>query len=97
MNKPIPVTDTELVYKDYAGGGDGLEFVMSDETVDLMDDVILSDGWDLSNFKSGRNPIALFGHDSSFPDRQMEECPRRKQAIDRRAGAGAARHLRTPQ
>ena len=67
MNKHIPVTDTEMVYKTHAGDGDGLEFVMSDETVDLMDDVILSDGWDLTNFKSGRNPIALFGHDSSFP------------------------------
>ncbi|UPK03113.1 phage major capsid protein [Bradyrhizobium sp. 170] len=30
-----------------------------------MDDIIMSDGWQLSNFK--KNPIALFGHKSDFP------------------------------
>ncbi|MCP3475135.1 phage major capsid protein [Bradyrhizobium sp. CCGUVB1N3] len=43
----------------------GLEFVLSDESPDRMDDVILSDGWDLKAFKN--NPIALFNHQSSFP------------------------------
>ena len=43
----------------------GMEFVLSDETPDRMDDVILSEGWDLTNFK--RNPVALFGHNSNFP------------------------------
>jgi HK97 family phage prohead protease len=42
-----------------------LEFVLSDETPDRMDDIILSDGWDLTNFQ--KNPIALFGHRSDFP------------------------------
>jgi HK97 family phage prohead protease/HK97 family phage major capsid protein len=51
--------------KTHAGKVSGLEFVLSDETPDRMDDVILSDGWDLSNFK--KNPIALFGHRSDFP------------------------------
>jgi HK97 family phage prohead protease len=37
-----------------------LEFVLSDESVDRMGDVIRADGWDLRQFKA--NPIALFGH-----------------------------------
>jgi HK97 family phage major capsid protein/HK97 family phage prohead protease len=46
-------------------GDDPLEFVMSDGSVDRMGDVIEQDGWRLDNFR--RNPVALFGHDSSFP------------------------------
>ena len=41
------------------------KFVMSDETVDRMGDVIRADGWNLSAFK--KNPIALFGHEHGFP------------------------------
>ncbi|WP_338822115.1 phage major capsid protein [Bradyrhizobium septentrionale] len=52
-------------YKTHAGKLNGVEFVLSDETPDRMDDIILSDGWDLANFK--KNPIALFGHRSDFP------------------------------
>jgi HK97 family phage prohead protease/HK97 family phage major capsid protein len=44
---------------------DGLDFVLSDETPDRYGDVIAADGWALDNFK--RNPIALFGHNASFP------------------------------
>jgi HK97 family phage major capsid protein/HK97 family phage prohead protease len=44
---------------------DPYEFVMSDESVDRMGDVIEQAGWKLNNFTA--NPIALFGHDSSFP------------------------------
>ncbi|MBR0753492.1 phage major capsid protein [Bradyrhizobium jicamae] len=54
-----------LRHKVNAAKKNGLEFVLSDETPDRMDDIILSDGWQLSNFK--KNPIALFGHQSSFP------------------------------
>lgn len=43
----------------------GLEYVLSDETPDRMGDVIMADGWDITDFK--KNPIALFGHNSSFP------------------------------
>ena len=39
---------------------DPLEFVLSDESVDRMGDVIRADGWDLTAFK--KNPVALFGH-----------------------------------
>lgn len=46
---------------------DGLDFVLSDETVDRYGDVIVAAGWDLRNFKASKNPIALFGHDSHFP------------------------------
>jgi HK97 family phage prohead protease/HK97 family phage major capsid protein len=47
-----------------APGGDPLEFVMSDATVDRFGDIIEPDGWQLANFR--KNPIALFGHDGDF-------------------------------
>lgn len=40
---------------------DTIEFVMSDETVDAVGDIISASGWDLSRFKAG-NPVALYGH-----------------------------------
>lgn len=54
-----------LVKKTVAMRGDGLEFVMSDDTVDTYGDVIEPAGWDLRWFK--KNPIALFSHDSRLP------------------------------
>src|SRR5580765_4179834 len=53
-----------IVRKTVTTPGNSLQFVMSDETPDLMDDVILSDGWDLEAFN--KNPIALFGHMKDF-------------------------------
>ncbi len=44
---------------------DPFTFVMSDETVDRVGDVIRADGWQLAAFK--KNPIALFGHEHNFP------------------------------
>ena len=44
---------------------DPFEFIMSDESVDRMGDVIMAKGWDLSDFKA--NPIALWGHDHRSP------------------------------
>lgn len=55
----------EIVRKALAGKGEGMEFVLSDATVDRYGDIVEPDGWDLKNFK--KNPIALFGHDSRFP------------------------------
>src|SRR6516225_2358721 len=52
-------------HKVHDGRVSGMEFILSDETPDRMDDVILSDGWDLKHFK--KNPIALFAHRSDFP------------------------------
>lgn len=54
-----------IVHKAIAGGGEGMEFVLSDGTVDRYGDIVDPDGWVLSNFK--KNPIALFGHSSGFP------------------------------
>lgn len=53
-----------IVHKTLASG-EGLEFVLSDGTVDRYGDIVEPDGWDLRNFK--KNPIALFGHNSGFP------------------------------
>ena len=54
-----------IVHKTHAGEVSGMEFVLSDETPDRMDDIIVSDGWDLAAFK--KNPIALFNHKADFP------------------------------
>ncbi len=43
----------------------GMEFVLSDETVDRMGEIVSSDGWDIASFQ--KNPIALFSHDPRFP------------------------------
>jgi HK97 family phage prohead protease/HK97 family phage major capsid protein len=43
----------------------GMEFVLSDESVDRMGDIISADGWDLESFR--KNPIALWGHRSDLP------------------------------
>lgn len=52
----------ESVYKAGQQSQDSpLTFVLSDESVDRMGDVIRADGWDLAAFR--KNPVALFGHD----------------------------------
>lgn len=55
----------EPIYKVLASKGEGMDFVLSDATVDRYGDIVEPNGWDLSLFKS--NPIALFGHRSDFP------------------------------
>lgn len=45
--------------------GDVLEYIMSDGSIDRMGDIIEPEGWMLDNFR--KNPVALFGHDTSFP------------------------------
>ena len=54
-----------VVQKTHSEIVQGMEFVLSDETVDRLGDVIMSDGWDLTNFK--KNPIALWAHRSDQP------------------------------
>ena len=44
---------------------DPFEFVMSDESVDRVGDVIRAKGWDLDDFN--KNPVALFGHSHDKP------------------------------
>lgn len=54
-----------VVHKTHAAEVNGMEFVLSDESVDRMGDVIVASGWNLKNF--ARNPIALGFHNPSFP------------------------------
>lgn len=54
----------DMIFKTVASDG-GLDFVLSDDTVDRYGDVIDAKGWVLTNFK--KNPIALFGHSNGFP------------------------------
>ncbi len=54
-----------VVRKTVAERGDGMEFLLSDATVDRYGDIVEPTGWQLAKFK--KNPIALFGHSSSFP------------------------------
>lgn len=65
--KPSPDEDskmligaTQVEYKIAPGKADGLEFILSDQTVDRMGDVIEASGWVLDNFKN--NPVALWDH-----------------------------------
>jgi HK97 family phage prohead protease len=51
--------------KVHASNADGMSFILSDGSVDRMNDVVRVDGWELMAFKS--NPICLFNHNSSFP------------------------------
>lgn len=51
------------VVKTHVTEGTGLNFVLSDESVDRMGDMIVASGWDLKNFL--RNPIVLFNHDKN--------------------------------
>src|SRR5262245_47896779 len=46
-------------------GDEPIEFVMSDNSVDRMGDVIEQSGWDLKNFAPDKNPVALFNHNSN--------------------------------
>lgn len=55
----------DMIRKAIARDGEGLEFVLSDATVDRYGDIVEPDGWVLDNFRE--NPIALFGHSGSFP------------------------------
>lgn len=54
-----------VLHRTSVSAGEGLDFVISDGTLDRHGTRINPKGWDLSNFK--KNPIALFGHDSRFP------------------------------
>ena len=54
-----------MQYRASVRDGDGLEFVLSDGSLDRHGTRINPGGWALAAFK--RNPIALFGHSSAFP------------------------------
>lgn len=54
-----------MEYRAAVASGDGLDFVLSDGSMDRHGTRINPRGWDLSSFN--RNPIALFGHSGDFP------------------------------
>jgi len=54
-----------IVHKTHTETSEGFEFVLSDESIDRMGDVISADGWDTKSFQ--KNPIALFSHNPEFP------------------------------
>jgi HK97 family phage prohead protease len=54
-----------IMHKTHAEAAEGMEFILSDATADRFGDIVEVNGWDFENFK--KNPIALFGHNSSFP------------------------------
>lgn len=54
-----------VIRKAVAHAGTGMDFVLSDATVDSYGDIVEPAGWDLERFKL--NPIALFAHDHRFP------------------------------
>lgn len=56
--------------RERASEGTGLDFVISDGSLDRHGTRINPKGWDLAAFK--RNPIALFGHSGGFPIGQWE-------------------------
>lgn len=64
-----------IVHKTFVGvpvkTDKGVEFVLSDATVDRYGDVIVADGWDLKEFTD--NPIALFNHNPDFPIGKWED------------------------
>jgi HK97 family phage prohead protease/HK97 family phage major capsid protein len=60
---PMKPSQSDIIYKTHVGSVRGLDFVLSDETRDRMNDIILSSAWQLDEFKS--NPIALFNHSPS--------------------------------
>lgn len=55
----------KVLHRTSVSAGEGLDFVISDGSLDRHGTRINPKGWDLSNFK--KNPIALFAHDSRFP------------------------------
>lgn len=54
-----------ILHRVSVSDGDGLEFVLSDGSLDRHGTRINPNGWSLASFK--RNPIALFGHSAGFP------------------------------
>lgn len=54
-----------IIRKTHNSDAEGMEFILSDATVDRYGDTIDAEGWVLDNFS--KNPIALFNHQSSFP------------------------------
>lgn len=63
-NPPVRKQLDPVIRKTHSGVVQEMEFVLSDETIDRMGDIIAADGWDIQSFK--KNPVALFNHSPSF-------------------------------
>lgn len=61
----------QTYYRATASAGDGMDFVISDGSLDRHGTRLNPKGWDLSNFR--KNPIALFGHSGGFPIGKWED------------------------
>ena len=81
-----------VVHKTHAGEVKGMTFVLSDQSVDRMGDIIMADGWKLSNFK--RNPIALGFHRNDFVEGRAHRKLRAARSARTRAGRHIAPHRR---
>jgi len=57
----VMLQDAEIKYSTT----EGVEWTMSDESVDRDKEVIRADGWNLKAFK--KNPVVLWGHDNTRP------------------------------
>jgi HK97 family phage prohead protease/HK97 family phage major capsid protein len=68
-----------VVHKTHAETVQGMEFCLSDESIDRMGDTISADGWELDAFK--KNPIALFNHLPTFPIGRWEDLRVDKDAL----------------
>jgi HK97 family phage prohead protease len=70
----------DLVRKTHARSrSTGMEFVLSDESIDRMGDVVSTAGWQTDAFKT--NPIALFNHRSDFPIGQWSDLGIKSDAL----------------
>ena len=58
-------------YRTTAAAGDGMNFVISDGSLDRHGTRINPNGWQLGEFR--KNPIALFGHSGGFPIGRWED------------------------
>jgi HK97 family phage prohead protease len=69
----------KITSKAIGGNADGMQFILSDASVDRYEDIIEPAGWQLANFNA--NPIALFSHRSDFPIGKWENVGVRDGAL----------------
>src|SRR5262252_6960031 len=68
-----------IIQKTHAEVVQGMEFVLSDDSLDRMGDTISADGWQIDSF--AKNPIALFNHNPSFPIGRWQDLRVDKNAL----------------
>jgi HK97 family phage prohead protease len=68
-----------IITKTHTETVQGMEFCLSDESIDRMGDVISAEGWELEAFR--KNPIALWNHLPTFPIGRWEDLHVDKNAL----------------